>query len=101
MNREEYFQTSPSKVSGKIQKAIASATAAALESFCDQEPEFEQTIEQSDISKTYEVHARIHSYEKAAEFEQIIDVQYGELKHYEMITHSNYQWDCDCPLIGG
>lgn len=54
-----------------------------------------------DISKTYEVHARIHSYEKGAEFEQIIDVQYGELKHYEMITHSNYQWDCDCPLIGG
>lgn len=52
MNREEYFQTSPSKVSGKIQKAIASATAAALESFCDQEPEFKQAIEQSD--KTFQ-----------------------------------------------
>lgn len=52
MNRDEYFQTSPSKVSGKIQKAIAFATADALKCFCDQEPEFEQAIEQS--GKTFQ-----------------------------------------------
>lgn len=54
-----------------------------------------------DISKTYEVHARIHSYEKGAEFEQIIDIQRGELKYYKMIEHKEYQWECDCPLLGG
>ncbi|MBR4627760.1 MAG: hypothetical protein IKO47_08690 [Ruminococcus sp.] len=40
------------KIKGQVQKAIASATAAALSSFCEQEPEFEQAIEQS--GKTFQ-----------------------------------------------
>lgn len=45
MEREKYFATG--KIKGQKQKAIASATAEALISFCEQEPEFEQAIEQS------------------------------------------------------
>ena len=46
MDREKYFATS--KIKGQRQKAIASETAAALISFCEQEPEFEQAVEQSE-----------------------------------------------------
>lgn len=45
MNKTEYFNCG--KIKGQVQKAIASATTAALSSFCEQEPEFEQAIEQS------------------------------------------------------
>lgn len=45
MDREKYFATG--SIKGQKEKAIASATAAALISFCEQEPEFEQAIEQS------------------------------------------------------
>lgn len=50
MEREKYFATG--SIKGQKEKAIASATAAALISFCEQEPEFEQAIEQSD--KTFQ-----------------------------------------------
>jgi hypothetical protein len=45
MDRIKYFDTR--QIKGKAQQVIASATAEALKSFCDQEPEFEQAIEQS------------------------------------------------------
>ena len=44
MNREKYFGE---KIAGRKEEAISSAVREALESFCDQEPEFEQAIEQS------------------------------------------------------
>ena len=44
MDRDTYFSE---KLKGDKQKAIASAVREALECFCDQEPEFEQAIEQS------------------------------------------------------
>lgn len=40
------------RITGNKQQAIASAVAEALTSFCDQEPEFEQAIEQS--GKTFQ-----------------------------------------------
>lgn len=49
MNRDTYFNE---KIKGDKQKAIASAVREALECFCDQEPEFEQAIEQS--GKTFQ-----------------------------------------------
>lgn len=49
MNREKYFDT---EIKGRKEEAIASAVREALESFCDQEPEFEQAIEQS--GKTFQ-----------------------------------------------
>ena len=49
MDRDTYFSE---KLKGDKQKAIASAVREALESFCDQEPEFEQAIEQSE--KTFQ-----------------------------------------------
>lgn len=49
MDRDTYFSE---KLKGDKQKAIASAVREALESFCDQEPEFEQAIEQS--GKTFQ-----------------------------------------------
>lgn len=45
MDKKEYFYSG--KIKGQVQQAIAPATAAALTSFCEQEPEFEQAIEQS------------------------------------------------------
>lgn len=45
MDFENYFKTAGIK--GKVQMAIASDTAKALQSFCGQEPEFAQAIEQS------------------------------------------------------
>lgn len=50
MNKKEYFYGG--KIKGQVQQAIAPATAAALSSFCEQEPEFEQAIEQS--GKTFQ-----------------------------------------------
>ena len=50
MNKETYFKTTDIK--GKKQEAIAIDTAIALKSFCEQEPEFEQAIEQS--GKTFQ-----------------------------------------------
>ncbi len=45
MDLKEYFSTTGIK--GKVQKAIALETGQALRSFCEQEPEFAQAIEQS------------------------------------------------------
>lgn len=45
MDLKEYFRSSDIK--GKVQKAIALETGQALLSFCEQEPEFAQAIEQS------------------------------------------------------
>lgn len=45
MDLKEYFSTTGIK--GKVQKAIALETGQALRSFCGQEPEFTQAIEQS------------------------------------------------------
>ena len=49
MDREQYFGE---KIKGRKEEAIALAVREALESFCDQEPEFEQAIEQS--GKTFQ-----------------------------------------------
>lgn len=46
MDKEKYFDVKGIK--GKYQQAIATETAKALITFCGQEPEFEQAIEQSD-----------------------------------------------------
>ena len=48
--KENYFDTT--KIKGNVQTAVASAVAEALTSFCEQEPEFEQAIDQSD--KTFQ-----------------------------------------------
>lgn len=45
MDFEKYFDCSG--INGRYQKAVASATALALKSFCEQEQEFEQAVEQS------------------------------------------------------
>lgn len=45
MEREEYFDTTV--VIGAQQRAVACDTAKALKLFCEQEPEFEQAVEQS------------------------------------------------------
>ena len=50
MDFQKYF--SSSGINGKVQKAIALETAQALLSFCEQEPEFAQAIEQS--GKTFQ-----------------------------------------------
>lgn len=42
--RNDYFT---GKITGKHQELVAPAVAEALKNFCDQEPEFEQAIEQS------------------------------------------------------
>lgn len=49
MNKEKYFNAN---IKGQKQKAIGSAVAEALTSFCEQESEFEQAIEQS--GKTFQ-----------------------------------------------
>ena len=49
MDREQYFGET---IKGRKEEAIASAVREALESFCDQEPEFEQAILQS--GKTFQ-----------------------------------------------
>lgn len=41
---------STEKIKGNKQKAIAESVVVALQSFCEQEPEFEQAIEQSSKS---------------------------------------------------
>ena len=76
MDFQKYFGTAGIK--GKVQMAIASDTAKALRSFCGQEPEFAQAIEQS--GKTFQqcldkVAAGAHTslsdfeaYSKAVEF---------------------------------
>lgn len=45
MDKIRYFDTR--QIKGKAQSVIARETAEALKSFCNQEPEFEQAIEQS------------------------------------------------------
>lgn len=50
MDKEKYFDVKGIK--GRYQQAVAPDTAKALMLFCDQEPEFEQAIEQSD--KTFQ-----------------------------------------------
>lgn len=50
MDKEKYFNVK--KIKGQMQNAIASETAKALTLFCEQEPEFEQAIEQS--GKTFQ-----------------------------------------------
>ena len=76
MDFENYFKAA--SISGKVQKAIARETAQALRSFCEQEPEFAQAIEQS--GKTFQqcldsiakgVHASMsdfEAYSRAVEF---------------------------------
>lgn len=76
MDFQKYFGTAGIK--GKVQMAIASDTAKALRSFCEQEPEFAQAIEQS--GKTFQqcldsvakgVHASLsdfEAYSKAVDF---------------------------------
>ncbi|MBQ8297670.1 MAG: hypothetical protein IJX77_07810 [Ruminococcus sp.] len=48
MDKEKYFKTKG--VKGRYQQAIAAETAKALTLFCDQEPEFEQAIEEKGTS---------------------------------------------------
>lgn len=50
MDKKAYFDTK--KIKGNYQKAVAKETAKALISFCEQEQEFEQAIEQS--GKTFQ-----------------------------------------------
>lgn len=50
MDLNEYFDCN--KISGRYEKAVALETAVALESFCKQEPEFKQAVEQS--GKTFQ-----------------------------------------------
>lgn len=45
MDKEKYFEIK--NIKGSKQTAIAAETAKALKLFCDQQPEFEQAIEQS------------------------------------------------------
>lgn len=45
MDKEKYFDTR--KIKGQIQKEISLRVANALNTFCSQEPEFEQAIDQS------------------------------------------------------
>ena len=49
MTKEQYFKNA---IKGAKQQAVASAVQEALESFCEQEPEFEQAILQS--GKTFQ-----------------------------------------------
>ena len=48
MDKDKYFETSC--INGRIQQAIAESTAKALILCCEQEPEFEEAVEQSDKS---------------------------------------------------
>ena len=76
MDFQKYFGTAGIK--GKVQMAIASDTAKALRSFCEQEAEFAQAIEQS--GRTFQqcldsivkgVHASLsdfEAYSRAVEF---------------------------------
>ena len=50
MDKEKYFDTK--EIKGQKQVAVAEAVADALLSFCEQEPEFEQAIDQS--GKTFQ-----------------------------------------------
>lgn len=50
MDKEKYFDVT--NISGQYQKAVAKETAKALKLFCEQEPEFEQAVEQS--KKTFQ-----------------------------------------------
>lgn len=50
MNTKEYFKNS--EIKGHKQAVMAPSVAAALVSFCEQEPEFEQAVEQS--GKTFQ-----------------------------------------------
>lgn len=50
MDIQNYFDVK--NINGKVQKAIARETAQALLSFCDQEPEFAQAVEQT--GKTFQ-----------------------------------------------
>ena len=71
-----YFDTS--KITGPHQKVMAPSVAQALRLFCDQEPEFEQAIEQSDktfqdcldyINKGIHQHiSDLDAYKRAVEF---------------------------------
>ena len=45
MDKEKYFDAK--SIKGKYQHAVAADTAKALTHFCEQEPEFEQAVEQS------------------------------------------------------
>lgn len=45
MNLQEYFDGK--NLRGRFQRAVSDDTAKALKLFCEQEPEFEQAIEQS------------------------------------------------------
>ena len=45
MDKEKYFDAK--SIKGKYQLAVAADTAKALTHFCEQEPEFEQAVEQS------------------------------------------------------
>ena len=47
MTKEKMTAYFSGKIKVNRQELIAPAVAAALESFCEQEPEFEQAIEQS------------------------------------------------------
>ena len=52
MNKDRYIEYFGGRITGQKQKAIGPAVAEALTSFCEQEPEFEQAIEQS--GKTFQ-----------------------------------------------
>ncbi len=45
MDKEKYFDAK--SIKGRYQHAVAADTAKALAHFCEQEPEFEQAVEQS------------------------------------------------------
>lgn len=50
MDKEKFFEIK--NIKGSVQTAIAAETAKALKLFCEQQPEFEQAIEQS--GKTFQ-----------------------------------------------
>lgn len=52
MNKDRFIEYFGGRITGQKQQAISSAVAEALTSFCEQEPEFEQAIEQS--GKTFQ-----------------------------------------------
>lgn len=52
MIKDRFIEYFGGRITGQKQKAIGPAVAEALTSFCEQEPEFEQAIEQS--GKTFQ-----------------------------------------------
>lgn len=55
----------------------------------------------SEISEKYSLDVRIHGYEQGQQFEQDILIIKGQIIHSKKIEHDNWEWECDCPLMGG